>query len=172
MIRITVKNLDDFYLAEAYEGSFCAEETGNTPDEALGALVRNLDLSGTFARTVKLRITYLHDKPKMVKERWVFTQEELLVPATCKRDDEFIVLMSDILPEDGVLMRRDGLATNRYGDGTAGVTEDHAELAEGVETYATTGDNPQLADIWRDVFVDPDSGEFIGFLPGTDVLKA
>jgi hypothetical protein len=51
--------------------------------------------------------------------------------------------------------------SNRWEDGTAGVSEEAAELA-GEDESPYSPDSGELADTWRDVTVD-DAGNFLAF---------
>ena len=136
--------------------------SGESPDEALGNALRELDLGGSFGirpahpAVITLEIEYKHDgNAELTEECWVFTQEDLVNPYACDRDDIFIA-NGPGLPEEGVFVQRNGEVTNLYGNGTAGVTDGHRELADGIGEYVLDG---KLADTWRRVMVN-DRGRF------------
>lgn len=103
----------------------------------------------------------------MRKERWVFSDEEVKklrdgLPVDCQPDDEFVAVL---LPHDDtteepqddaieVLVCRDGRATNRFADGTAGVSQEIKEMAEAEEVLGNTSGEPVYYDNWLDVLVD------------------
>lgn len=60
VLKIITKNADNLYMAECYQGSYCDEELGASPDEAVGALMRHLELSETFKEPVQLIFDYQH----------------------------------------------------------------------------------------------------------------
>jgi hypothetical protein len=141
--------------------------SGNSPDEALGHALREMDLAGSFTvagsvrRVITLEIDYKHDdNASLTEERWVFTEDELENPAACDRDDEFLASGSG-LPEVGILVQRNGEVTNRYGDGTAGVPDEQRTLVNDAETLGGMGEYNlgDIADNWRQVMVD-DRGRF------------
>lgn len=100
------------------------------------------------------------------KERWAFSRSELANPAACKNDDELLAFVDY---DDGygrtegqtIIVYRNGKVSNRYGDGTAGVIPELAELADCVEELLH--DDGETTDVWRDCEVD-DHGNFIRFL--------
>jgi len=81
----------------------------------------------------------------MKTERWVFTDDELGRPEECRADDEFIAL-------NDVIIKRNGVATNRYVDGIPGVSPADKSYAESEDTHLAPGGD--IADTWRDVIVD------------------
>lgn len=99
-----------------------------------------------------------------MRSRWIFTEQELLNPKQCRQSDLFLVTDSN-LPEVGVFVFRDGKVTNKYGDGTRGVTKDHADIADSQETYHTI-DRKDIADNWRDVRTTA-NGRFLKFALNT-----
>jgi len=100
------------------------------------------------------------------KERWAFSRPELDDPAACKSYDE---LMAYVDYDDGygrtdgqtIIVYRNGEVSNRYGDGTAGVLQELAKLADCEETLLHP--DGEMTDVWRDCEVD-DDGNFIRFL--------
>lgn len=106
---------------------------------------------------VKSHFDHVLDECNLAIEQWVFTQDELKNPKRCRGDDEFFASCSytdapelETWRERGILVYRNGKATNRYGDGTAGISEKERELVEDEETlHALTGD--EYADAWRTV---------------------
>jgi hypothetical protein len=100
----------------------------------------------------------------MKTERWVFTQDELerIVAhidgnqpmPSLERGDEFIAVLTDY--DIGVIVYRDGEVSNRWADGTAGLTNRAKELAEDEECFHRVSDEIgwELAAIWLDVQTD------------------
>lgn len=105
--------------------------------------------------------------PPPVYERWAFSESELADPSKCKSDDELVAYV-DL--DDGyggtdgqqIIVYRNGRASNRYADGTAGVPEALALLAEEQETLLHT--NGEDTFDWRDVETNK-TGAFVQFLP-------
>ena len=102
----------------------------------------------------------------MKKERWAFSESELADPTECKSDDElvaYIDLDDGYEGTDGqqIIVYRNGRATNRYADGTVGVSEALALLAE--EEESLLHDNGEDTAGWRDVETNK-TGNFIRFL--------
>jgi hypothetical protein len=98
----------------------------------------------------------------MKQQRWIFTAAELAIGGEgCKADDEFVVHLpennnvEDVGVDLGIIICRNGNATNRWEDGTFGVQAELAQLAEEVESYYQQ-DTDHIADNWRDVEVRPD----------------
>ena len=92
------------------------------------------------------------------KPRWAFTEKELIkirengfMP---NDDDEFIVYVNSAL---GVIVQRNGVVTNRWSDGTIGVSDEVREVVAGVEDLYTTETVPV---VWRDVMLT--EGQFDG----------
>ena len=110
-----------------------------------------------------------------IYERWAFSKSELADPAKCRSDDElvaYIDLDDGYGGTDGqqIIVFRGGRASNRYADGTAGVPEALALLAEEVESLLHS-DGEDTFD-WRDVETNKD-GTFIQFLPNSfDLSKS
>jgi len=102
-------------------------------------------------------------------ERWVFTEKELAAPSVngCKSHDMFIATGLG-LPEEGVFVYRNGVVSNYYGDGIVGVTQEHKDLAEAVETLYDQ-DSGDMADTWRDVCTN--NGMFVDFKKEEPVNK-
>ncbi len=102
-----------------------------------------------------------------VYERWAFSESELADPSKCNGFDELVAYI-DIDDEyegtDGqqILVYRNGRATNRYANGTVGVPEALALLAEVVESLLHDDGGDTAG--WRDVETDK-AGAFIQFLP-------
>jgi len=101
-----------------------------------------------------------------MKERWAFSQAELEAPAKCRGDDE---LLAYVDYDDGygrtegvdIVVYRNGEVSNRFGDGTAGVMKELAELAGCQETLLhSDGD---YTEGWKDVETDAD-GNFVRFI--------
>lgn len=97
-------------------------------------------------------------------QRWVFTEAELAKPEICRWSDAFIATVSTESCDIDIIVYRNGSVSNRFGDGTDGVTPDLVELAEDVETYYDPF-NQCYADIWRDVILDAE-GKFLGWSLG------
>lgn len=98
----------------------------------------------------------------MSRERWCFTQAELANPVACKATDELVAFRFD---RGGIIVTRDGQVSNRWDDGTKGVSETDRAWADDQETlYNEEGD---ALDEWRDVMVS-DEGEFIRFATAKD----
>jgi hypothetical protein len=102
----------------------------------------------------------------VTNERWAFTQAELAAPAECKSHDELIAGVPYEYAEErgiecGIIVYRNGTVSNRWEDGTAGVSVEAAELA-GEDELPYSPDSGELADTWRDVTVD-DAGNFLAF---------
>ena len=95
------------------------------------------------------------------EERWAFTRSELGDPGGLKSSDELIAYVEGATPESGVIVYRNGVVSNRYGDGTAGVTPEHRAAAESDETLWRL-ETQDYADEWRDVVVD-ENGMFVRF---------
>ena len=97
------------------------------------------------------------EKQRTKIARWWFTEKELeSFDNTCKCSDEFIVFpsfCSYAAKEIGVLVYRDGTATNRYGDGTVGVSADDKVFAE-EESDLHDPDDLDAIGAWKDVRVD------------------
>lgn len=119
-----------------------------------------------------------------LQERWCFTERELAEPALlkmCRGTDEFIAQVVDpatgeSAAEMGIIVLRNGTATNRWEDGTAGVPEELRAEAEEDESPAKPGNYDQrdvspaqaqnarqalesddlVADNWREVNVNED----------------
>lgn len=134
----------------------------------------NREYSDEFGLTKTLRCRcgyYGPPEKKRIKtmkiERWAFTSQELLDPSKCKRDDEFAVLIGGMRNgkyephELPVLVYRNGKCSNRWGDGTVGVSTDDSALAE-MEDDLYTLDYEDSTSEWRDVVTD-DEGNFISF---------
>jgi hypothetical protein len=98
----------------------------------------------------------------MRTERWAFAESELADPAACKAHDELLA-SATTGPDssEGIIVYRNGKASNRFADGTAGVPADLAELAEADEELYHP-DLDEIADVWADVWVD-DSGTWAGW---------
>lgn len=102
----------------------------------------------------------------MRKERWAFSESELANPSECKGYDELVAYVDF---DDGfggtkgvqIVVYRDGRSSNRYADGTAGISEGLAVLAELTESLLHP--NGEDTEAWRDVETDK-AGNFIQFL--------
>jgi len=92
-------------------------------------------------------------------ERWVFCDDELHRPDTCRGDDLFQALIAE--SEIGILVHRDGTVANRFIDGVVGVPQQWKESADAEETLYRLG-HVAYADRWGDVEVTQD-GRFICF---------
>jgi len=105
------------------------------------------------------------EKHTAVYERWAFSESELADPTKCKSDDELVAYVDF---DDGyggtdgqqVIVFRNGRASNRYADGTAGVPLAIALRAEEEETLLHTHGDDTAA--WRDVETNKD-GIFVRF---------
>lgn len=100
------------------------------------------------------------------KERWAFSRSELADPAACASDDE---LMAYVDYDGGygrtegveIIVYRNGEVSNRFGDGTAGLLPELAELAGEVEELLHP--DGETTDAWRDCEVG-EKGNFVKFL--------
>lgn len=97
----------------------------------------------------------------IIKQRWIFRKEELDNPERCRSDDLFITSVPS--SEVGIYIKRNGKATNEWGDGTVGVPQEVQEEAEDTETYYDSDTN-DYADVWKDVWADEVTGVFCGFV--------
>jgi hypothetical protein len=99
------------------------------------------------------------------RERWAFSDSELANPSRCNSADELVAHVEE--SEIGIFVQRNGSVSNRYEDGTAGVSADIAELVNDVETYSHPVDGDfgkaELTTKWKDVVVGP-RGEFVAFI--------
>ena len=93
------------------------------------------------------------------REVWPFTKSELENPAGLRSDD---VLVASVRSEEqGVIVYRNGLASNRWEDGTAGVPlMAQAEASEIESLYHP--DAEEWTHEWRTVWVDH-AGRFMRF---------
>ena len=88
-------------------------------------------------------------------ERWAFSESELANPEGLNSDDELITIR-------GIIVYRDGSVSNRYEDGTFGISREEKEEANEEETlYHPEVDEETIA--WRPVEVD-DNGGFVRFM--------
>lgn len=111
---------------------------------------------------------------------WVFTQQDLQDPSQCNAYDEFMVtcpIDDDPLfatwQERGIIVYRNGIVSNRYADGTVGISTDEKAFIEDGEcaTYKCGGTEHDSdipaddlhADTWRYVEQD-DKGNFKRFI--------
>lgn len=86
-------------------------------------------------------------------ERWLLSKEECQNPKhSYHRNDESVVHYAG-LPASGVRVNRKGKATNKFGDGTKGVTQEQKKIAENEVYYHK----------WYDVEVN-EGGNFIRFM--------
>jgi hypothetical protein len=92
-----------------------------------------------------------------IKERWAFTLNDLLDVHHLNGNDEFLAACD----ATEVVVDRRGNATNRYRDGTKGVTLIDKERAESEDTLVKIG-TMEYADQWHDVWAGED-GRFLGF---------
>ena len=96
-------------------------------------------------------------------ERWVFTKYEYARLKINDRSfnptnyDEFVAL--PIGCEIGIIAYRNGKSSNRWADGTVGVSADLQEEVSEAESFATLEGN-EIADVWLDVETN-NQGEFI-----------
>jgi hypothetical protein len=94
----------------------------------------------------------------MSKERWAFSESELADPGKCSSTDEIVATLpyefcEENGIEEGVIVYRNGEVSNRFSDGTAGISAEIAELAGECESlYHPDADEETAA--WRDVEVD------------------
>ena len=145
-----------------------------TDAEGAEALARQV-MAETAAKHVHesddLDMKDLDPYPDAHIERWVFTAHDLQHPDDCRANDELIAhLGSDEegpVAEQGVIVKRNGQVTDRWEDGTQGVSEEYAKLAEESEEltkpYGEGDLDVAYADTWRDVWVD-DHGFFVAWV--------
>ncbi len=98
-------------------------------------------------------------------ERWVFTQNELMNPQRCNRDDLFVSQpCGRQFAVCGILVNRLGEATNRWADGTVGISTEQAAAAEAEETLTSFKWDGENADTWLEVVTK--NGMFVQFWCG------
>lgn len=102
----------------------------------------------------------------MKKERWAFSAGELDTPQGLMSTDELVATLPSPYHEVAVLVQRNGEVTNRYEDGTAGLSDEIRELAGECESLYHPNDDEVTAE-WRQVYVT-DEGVFIGFVPDAE----
>src|SRR4051812_39717307 len=105
------------------------------------------------------RTTPREREPHMTTESWGFTESELQKPAKSKAGDVFVALPRDY--EVGIMVLRNGQVTNRWADGTTGLTPENRDVAAAEETLYNESIDV-YADNWRNVVVD-NNGNFIRF---------
>jgi len=94
-------------------------------------------------------------------ERWIFTAKEIAHPENCKGNDIFISPPpGEYELEMGVQIQRNGVVTNRWGDGTVGVPQWIQDLASAEETLSLP-DGTETADVWQDVVTK--DGKFVSW---------
>ena len=64
-MKIIIKKQDNLYCAEMNNGFVCIEEYGNSRDEALGALVRELVRDGHYREWLNLTIEDIDGKKRI-----------------------------------------------------------------------------------------------------------
>lgn len=91
------------------------------------------------------------------QERWCFTDTELTERTLCRREDEFLAAGAG---DSLVIIYRNGRASNRYFDGTIGVTAVDVAAAESDESpyHIST---QEIADNWCEV--NTLDGNFVSF---------
>lgn len=92
-------------------------------------------------------------------KRWCFTASELEHPEKCLGTDEFIAGVGEEL---GVIVQRDGTVTNRWEDGSFGVTPEAWLDADSADTLFSPN-HWEHTDCWRNVMTDAE-GVFIRFV--------
>ncbi len=106
----------------------------------------------------------------MRTECWVFCDSELADPAKCNADDELLCSVTTGPDSSkGVIVYRNGIVSNRYSDGTAGLGRELAELAEAEEEYYQP-ESDEIADVWADVLVS-DNGAWLGWADRVPVAR-
>lgn len=101
-------------------------------------------------------------------ERWCFTNSELLDNKMdgLNSSDEFIAIAHfperEQLDPSRIIVLRNGLITNRYEDGTVGVSDYEIESAEDEEIYYSIKSTEETS-CWLNVEVNED-GRFVRFL--------
>jgi len=101
-----------------------------------------------------------------MKERWAFSKSELDNPTECRGDDELVAYV-DL--DDGyggtdgqqVVVYRNGRVSDRYADGTVGISEGLMILTDMVDELLHP--NGEDTEGWRDVETNK-AGVFIRFL--------
>ena len=96
--------------------------------------------------------------PKVV--RWVFTETELQNPKECSGEDLFI---ADAGEHIGVLVYRNGKATDMYPNGEHGVPKKLQQAAEN-QNFVYHRQTDEIADTWRNTYTDR-SHTFLGWAP-------
>lgn len=127
----------------------------------------NLSVAEALADDPKNELLRL---PDYGTDFWVFTLYELKNPSLCKATDEFVAPISDDDNALGVIVLRTGEVTNRYEDGTIGVTRRDLDLADSAQSYIKSEpahndfgmDDDVYAEHWRQVIVN-NKGGFIDF---------
>jgi hypothetical protein len=106
----------------------------------------------------------------MRTERWAFCESELANPAKCKSHDELLAsVTTGPDSSEGIIVYRNGKASNRFADGTAGVPADLADEAEADEELYHP-DLDETTNVWADVFVDHD-GAWLGWAGPVPVAR-
>ena len=112
-------------------------------------------------------------KPGEVVELWVFKEEELQDPSLYEGTDEFIAKPEGY--DQGIVIQRNGLATNRWEDGKKGIKKKDRRAAESEEVlYEKPSGEAGEADTWKSVVTDK-TDRFIRFASETDempIIKA
>ena len=90
-------------------------------------------------------------------ERWAVTRKQRVNPSKLRSDDELIAhpygLTDDLMAEErGVIVLRNGTVTNRYGDGTRGVSK-NAQRAAGNAESLFDEEAGEMTEFWIDVEV-------------------
>lgn len=86
-------------------------------------------------------------------ERWAFLASELDNLQACRADDEFIARPTEET-ELGVIVYRNGQVSNRWEDGTVGISPEVRELADDTESLHSLNGEEIIG--WRDVEVSED----------------
>jgi hypothetical protein len=99
------------------------------------------------------------------KERWAFSQSEIVDPVKCNGHDELVAYVD--IDDDwggiegyGIIVYRNGKVSNRFDDGTTGVPKILVELADSEENLLHS-DGEETSE-WKNVMAD-DKGNFLCF---------
>jgi hypothetical protein len=168
---------------EAYKADFSLNETTYDDLELRALRANRYDVTAFLREHARwsFKCDNHHSKKR---ERWVFTTAELEQPGKCRGTDEFLVtcpydsqLEKELVAaggvaegpdistwcERGIIVLRNGTVTDRYGDGTVGVSDGEKELIRnGDPAYyrlgglGEFGDGSQrpAAEEWRNVIAE------------------
>jgi hypothetical protein len=110
---------------------------------------------------------YLNALPQRLEERWCFTEAEVLsfkvnpnLAHLCLRTNLCVAFVQKHLQTYPILVYRNGKATNRWRDGTAGVPgwlQKRAEAEETLESF-----EGEVMDNWLNVYTD-EAGNLLDF---------